>query len=267
MTDPATAAQRARHLLDIGRLDEARTTLAQGLAAQPSDPTLHLLMARAHHEAGEPAEALAAAERSIALEVNPVALQLAGASHRALGDYGAALASYDRAIAVEPEGARYHVGRALTLVAPFVDADETAEPADLADAVRSCGIAAGLDAELAVVPYTRGLIAMVEGDLPGAAHHLERSLELDPEFADGHRLLGTVRARQGMSRLASRHLAAAGRLDPTDHQPLSLLRRLARPLSRRARRRGELDTDHMVPAARRILEADLRLRDPRSMEG
>lgn len=267
MTDPSAAVQRARHLLDIGRVDDAKVVLGEALATEPSNPTLHLLLAQAHHAASEPADALAAAERSIAIEVNPVALQLAGASHRAQGDYEAALASYDRAIVIEPEGARFHVGRALTLVAPFLAAEDTASPTDLADAVRSCGIAAGLDAELAVVPYTRGLIAMVEGDLPGAAHHLERSLELDPEFADGHRLLGTVRARQGMSRLASRHLAAAGRLDPTDQQPLTLLRRLARPLTRRARRRGELDTDHVVPAARRILEADLRLRDPRSMEG
>lgn len=267
MTDASTAAQRARHLLDIGRIDEAKQALGEALASEPANPTLHLLMARAHHAADEPAEALAAAERSIAIEVNPIALQLAGASHRALGDYEAALASYDRAIAIEPEGARFHVGRALTIIAPFLGRERPAEPAQLADAIRSCGIAAGIDAELAVVPYTRGLIAMVEGDLPGAAHHLERSLELDPEFADAHRLLGTVRARQGMPRLASRHLAAAGRLDPDDAQPLTLLRRLARPLSRRARRRGEIDTDHVVPAARRILEADLRLRDRRSMEG
>lgn len=266
MTDSSAAATRARHLIDIGRFDEAKRTLAQALARDPDDADLHLVMARAHHHAGEPVDALAAADRSLAISVSVPALHFAAAAHRTLGRWEESLTHYDRAIAIEPQSARLHVGRALTFIAPHLrdeDPRATALDDDIAAATRACDTAAELDAELAVVPYARGLAWLARGDLPTAASHFEETLRLDPESADAHRLLGTVRARQGMARLASRHLAAAGRLDPTDAEPLSLLRRLARPWSRRARRRGELEAEHLVPDARRILEADLRLRPAR----
>ena len=269
MSDPSATALRARHLLEIRRFAEAKRILGDALAHHPNDPELHLVMALTHHAEGDPRSALDAAERALALEVGVTGLQLVGAAHRALGDREASLDAYDRALQLAPESARLHVGRALTLVSPLLDDAEDQDRDEreegrghrqLAEAARACDQAAQLDPELAIVSYTRGLIALARADLPEAARQLEASLALDPDAPDTHRLLGTVRARQGMPRLASRHWAAAGRLDPQDTRSLSLLRRLARPVTRRARRKGRINTDHVVPAARHILETDLLLR-------
>ncbi len=221
------------------------------------------MAARAHHAAGEAAEAGEAARRSLGLEITAEGLHLLGVSQRMLGDDAGSQESYRSAIGLAPESPDLRIGLALTLVSPLGDADPA--PADsperIAEARERCGEAATLAPDHAAVPYTRGIVEMAADDLPGAARHLERALELDPELAAAHRVLGTVRARQGMGRLASRHLAAAGRLEPGNPQALSLLRRLVRPMTRRARRRGDADTSRVVPAAAHIIETDLGFRE------
>ena len=237
--------------------------MATALAADPTNAALHRMAARAHHVADEPGQAAEAARRSLGLEITSEGFHLLGASQRAIGDDLGSQDSYRRAMSLAPEAPELRVGLALTLVTPVMDADPP--PPDraerLAEARRLCEEASALGPDRATVPYTRGVVEVAAGDLPGAARELERALELDPELAAAHRVLGTVRAQQGMARLASRHLAAAGRLDPGDPHALSLLRRLVRPMTRRARRRGRADTGRVVPAAQRIIEADLRLRE------
>jgi tetratricopeptide (TPR) repeat protein len=191
---------------------------------------------------------------------------VAAVAHRQLGEFDRSLDLLDRAIALRPDAALLHVGRALTLVGPWLltggvadgpvpDAGERLTAAHCA-----CDTASGLDPELAIVPYARAFIALGHDDLPGAATELTEALRLDPELAGAHLALGRVRARQNMGRLASRHFAAAGRLDPSHHAPRLWLRALARPFSRRSRRRGDVDTARLVPEAQRIVEADLRVR-------
>ena len=247
----------------LGRHDDAKQLIGRALGSDPNHAGLHRALARTHHLADEPEAALAAAQRSLALQVTPEGLHLAGASQRALGDDDGAQESYRQAIRLEPESATLRVGLALTLVAPALDRET--RPADASDrleeARRLCEAATALAPTLATPAYARGLAELAADDAPLAARWFETAIGLDPEFATAHRMLGTVRARQGMSRLASRHLATAGRLDPTDPHALSLLRRLTRPLTRRARRRGRPDTDRVVASAREIVEADLGLRD------
>ena len=115
-----------------------------------------------------------------------------------------------------------------------------------------------------------------------------------------HLLLGEIRLGQGMAKLASRHFAAAGSLDPTNTAPTDRLRMLTRPapssvlaalpfaalvamllapaglwaaiagllialpvgivgLQWARRLRSKELPIHLVPEARRVLEADNRL--------
>ncbi len=254
------------NLLAVGRVDEAVTLIGEAIAADPANADLHVAMARAHHAGGDADETLAAATRALALDVDVAALHLAAVAHRTRREWAESLELLSRAIDLTPDAANLHVGTALTLLGPWIaPADTPAHEAErvddgrVAEAIHAADRAATLEPELALVPYVRGFVALARDDLPAAASHLETALRLDPEWSTAHLVLGKIRARQGMGRLASRHLAAAGRLEPSDTGALHLLRRLTTPGGRRARRKGRLDLDRVVPDARRILQADLRI--------
>lgn len=265
MADPHRLTT-ARHLLAVGRHDQAKQLIGEALADDPASAELHLAMAQAHQAADETVDALAAARRSLAIEPTVAALHVAAIAHRQLGEFDESIDLLDRAVSLHPESARLHVGRALTLVGPWLltggEPDEPVVDADarLTAAQHACDAAAEFDPGMAIVPYARAFVAIGRDDLPAAANQLIEALRLDPELAGAHLALGRVRARQGMGRLASRHFAAAGHLDASQDSSRLWLRALARPRSRRARRRGDVDTTRLVPEAQRVVHADLRVR-------
>jgi Flp pilus assembly protein TadD len=65
-TTPEEYRQRALLMADLGRYDEAAGDIAAGLAVAPADPGLLTTLARLHVAAGQPVEALAAADRAVA---------------------------------------------------------------------------------------------------------------------------------------------------------------------------------------------------------
>ena len=231
MDEGARAEETARNLFAIGRLDAARQKATEALAADPQSARIHVLLAKIAHQSGDSDAALTAVETGLALEPSIDALHVASIIHRSRRSFDEALAATDRAIELSPEGAVLHVGRALTLVGPFFGEDATTFDASIheeeIEAARVSALrAAELDPLMANAPYAAALCALVLGDLPGAADALSKSLELDPESAETHLVMGQTRARQGMSKLASRHLAAAGRLDPADQRATSTLKTL-----------------------------------------
>lgn len=229
MDDGARAEETARNLFAIGRYDAARQKAAVALAADPQRASVHVLLARIAYESGDSDAALEAIRVALALDPTVDALHVASVVHRSLRSFDDAIRLTERAIQLQPDAAILRVSKTLTLVGPFFgetpsiyDADEHASALD--EARQSARRAAELDPLLANAPYSLALCHLVTGDLPGAADALSRSLELDPESAEAHLVMGQTRARQGMSKLASRHLAAAGRLDPTDQRATSTLR-------------------------------------------
>lgn len=65
-TTPEEYRQRALLMADLGRYDEAAGEIAAGLAVAATDPGLLTTLARLHVAAGQPVEALAAADRAVA---------------------------------------------------------------------------------------------------------------------------------------------------------------------------------------------------------
>ncbi|WP_199510257.1 hypothetical protein [Nucisporomicrobium flavum] len=66
-TTPEEYRQRALLMADLGRYDEAAADIAAGLATAPSDAGLLTTLARLHVAAGQPVDALAAADRAVAV--------------------------------------------------------------------------------------------------------------------------------------------------------------------------------------------------------
>jgi ATP-dependent Clp protease ATP-binding subunit ClpA len=90
-------------LLHAGRWSEARVRAEQWIEETPEDAHAHALLARALFYLGEPAGALAAAERSVALEEgDPLLLARLGGLYAAVGRLDDAILRCRQAIALDP---------------------------------------------------------------------------------------------------------------------------------------------------------------------
>jgi len=167
VTSPAAALERGRALVRAGRLDEAAKTAAAALEAHPDRFEMWNLQSVVHRRMQRPEEALAAAERAIALAPDYAAARV---------NRGMALRSLHRPIeAVEELRAATRCDRNLA-AAWLTLAELLAEHADVDDA------AAALDEAIAINPDN---LALLEGKAvllrtsasPQRAEEFLRSLE------------------------------------------------------------------------------------------
>ena len=256
--------QAAENLLALRRHDDALAKASAALEIAIESAAAHVLIARIHLAAENPAEALAAARRSLATDVSVAGLHVASIAQRVLGEYDDSLRLIDEALRLQPNDASLHMGRAFTLVWPTIDAgvdaagmDSPAAGVAVSAAIAAADHAIALDPELAAARYVRALAELASGNLPAAARLATQTVEVDPDGP--RRICCWVRFVDGRAwgKLASRHLAAAGRLDPGEGRALDGLRRLNRS---RWRRNKRAEVSHrLVSEAKLIVAADLRL--------
>lgn len=198
--------------LQGGDLPGAAAKLQQALTLDPDLPEAHVALAEILLEQGKPAEALAAADRFLALRPGDRrglrarydALKGTGDAAKAaeaLKALSAAEPGRDTAVRVFNEGAEAsRAGRtddALRLFLQAVEADATLAPAHLA---------------LASLYYTRG-------EFPQAAASAERLLALQPEgpeAARAHYILGLAHVNLDDKAKALEHLQAFLKMAPND---------------------------------------------------
>ncbi len=102
--EPRAHLQRAQCLLALGRLGEAIAAADAAFAAAADDPVLFDAIGGLFSQANDPARALQAFDRAVALAPNhPHFLFNRAAVRRFLGDFAAAEADYDRVIALKPD--------------------------------------------------------------------------------------------------------------------------------------------------------------------
>jgi protein O-GlcNAc transferase len=212
----ALLAAAVRHL-QSGRLNEARATYLQLLAAEPdhcaalhhlaiveyqlgrSDEALRLLrrclavkpgyaqavsdLAVILMQLGRDEEAIAACRTAISLDATLAAAHgNLGDLMQRKGDPGAAEPAYAKAVALHPGFAAAHAGRADALVAL----------GRLGDAQAACQTAIRLAPALAQAYGVKGLILHRQDKLADAIAAYEHALRLDPALALVHTRLGTV---------------------------------------------------------------------------
>lgn len=192
--DPDTTAEqfigRAELLADLGRYDEAIAEIGFALALEPANRTARTLLARLHLAAGRPAEALAATD--------PLATSAPKAD---LTDPSGVQAPPEDRTAVDI--AILHA-RAMALI----DLRRFAEAAELAETILRLGPENpdALTTGAAVLSQSRGGQA--------ALNAAWRAVELAPDRADTHLVLGLVAARLAQFQLAERAYRKALELDP-----------------------------------------------------
>lgn len=270
MHEPHNLGEAAWNLFHLGRLETAADQAATALAETPGDPSMLRLLAEIALDADHYEEAARLTAQALEADDSINSHLLASRVFDSSGDTCRSLEHVDRAIQLDPTSAYSHALRALLLARPHVPSETPREEKVevLASARRSADTAIALDPELAFARYASAVVAMAGGSLADAAADLDAALEIEPDSPSAHLLQGSVRARQGMVRLSSRHFAIAGRLDPESDAAIRTLRkledadrsRLGRAIPRRFRRRRPAPRAHIAPEARRILDADRRLR-------
>ncbi len=261
MVDSDDAQQRARHLLTLRRLDDARTAVGIALAQDPNDgPSLRLL---AEIELADDNLDLARelANEALTALPDPTSFLVLASVERRREDFAAAIQACEQGLSIDPDDPALHVTMSLAWSGPWLsEQSSTPNPRREVAATAASKAAAralDLDPDRPNAHYAAAVAQLVQHDTLGAAKALETGLKLQPEWVEGHLLMGAIRARQGMIKLSSRHLATAGRLNPMNELPLDQLRQM-RGRSR-FRRKPTAQPWWLAPEARAVLEADQNL--------
>ena len=262
MGDPGQARERARNLFMIGRLADACDAAREALAQDALDASTLRLSADIEAALGDLESALDYAAQAISVEASASSYAVLASIQRRAGDFAAAIASCERGLALDPEHVTLHVTASLAWAGPWLDGS-TDRPSETRReaASQSAALAARaleLDPTETFPYYAASVAELVRNDLYAAASILTKGLALDPEWVAGHLLMSGIRGRQGMVKLASRHLATAGMLSPNDETPISQLRAIAGKRRFRRNRPGP-SIWWLAPEARKILEADAEL--------
>ncbi|MEV4704762.1 hypothetical protein [Actinoplanes sp. NPDC049316] len=208
-TTPEEYRQRALLMADLGRYDEAAADIAAGLAAAPADAGLLTTLARLHVAAGQPVDALAAADRAVAAA--PGVIEPLVVRAMALTDdrrYGEAAQVAGEILTRWPEEAfAQRTGAALL--------SESRNGQAALNAAWNGVRLAPRDAEahlvLAVVAARLRLFDL-------AQRGYSEALDLDPAIGDAQREVGLVRLERRRWALALEALADEATLPPPGSQ-------------------------------------------------
>ncbi|MGI9605916.1 MAG: hypothetical protein ACR2P0_07225 [Acidimicrobiales bacterium] len=271
MDDPHNITETAWNLFHLGRHGDAAEHAARSLSMAPGDPSTLRLLAEIALATDDQAEAQRIVVQALDAEDSVASHLLAARVFDAIDDHTTALHEVDRAIHLDPDAAYGHALKALLIGRRrLCAADHRSPPTEdeFVSAAEAAERAIHLDPDLPFSHYAAAVVATACGELTRAAAMLDAALELRPDWPEAHLMLGSVRARQGMVKLSTRHFAIAGRLDPQDETAIRALRtigwadrsRLSRAIARRLGRGRRTEPAHVVPEARSILAADARLR-------
>ncbi len=237
------------------------------VAKSPANPLARSDLASALAFAGRSREALAEAERALALAPGSARIHAnLGAAYSRLGRWGRAVHHLERAQAAAPDDAELE----SALGAALLQAGQRERArAHLARAVAR-------DPQSARAAYNVALLARDEGDLAAARAGLERALRLEPEHADAHQALGFLLEESGSLGAALPHYEEALRLAPSASAHARLgwaLAQLGRDREARQQLAQGLEKHSGMPLARARLawllatSSDAEVRDPRRARG
>jgi tetratricopeptide (TPR) repeat protein len=121
---------------------------------------------------------------------------------------------YSQALALDPAFARALGGIALTYAAEYRNRWASDGDSALALSKETAKQAAALNPELPEVLWVLAYVHVREGDHDSALGYLNRSIALDPSFADAYALKGSVMTYKGKPADAIQLLSRAMRLNP-----------------------------------------------------
>lgn len=222
------AREQARALIQLGRYDQAVLAARDGLAAQPDDPALMLLLAVALSEADPGRGALDVAKRAVALQPESVV------AHRTLGwllfknGRGKAADHLVHAISLDPHDVTAHVLRAemLLVQAQRAAGSKRVSRRFATEAETHAAEVMRLNPAAAAGRLLHAKACLIRGEAADSEAWARKALSLESGHPGGHRILGLVAQLRGETQAAADHFLEAGKLEPTNRNPIKLMRQL-----------------------------------------
>lgn len=201
---PEQFVSRAALLADLGRYDEAAAELGFAVALDPASTEALTLLARVHLAAGRPAEALAAADASLAAAAGAAGPGHADTPGTASGSAEPSGTAPGAASVPGPASTDTLAARAMALI----DLRRFGEAADVAEWIldQRPDDAEALSTGAALLSESR--------NGQRALNAAWRAVELAPDRADTHLVLGLVAGRLGQFQLSEKAYRKALELDP-----------------------------------------------------
>jgi tetratricopeptide (TPR) repeat protein len=235
---------RAAGLLKVGRVDEARENIARALAVDPRNSDAYALKAIMAVVQNRRDDALALAEKAVALGDRSAAARLAlSYARQARFDLPGALKALDEAAGAHPRNALVKA-RLSELYLAMGDVDKSLAVAreamalnpdigrtqtvlgfaylarmQTAEAQKAFARAAALDPAAPLPRLGQGLAEIRQGDLEGGRGDIEIAAALDPGNSLIRSYLGKAFYAEKRARLSGDQYSVAKQLDPADPTP------------------------------------------------
>lgn len=224
-----TEHQRVSQLLGLSRWQEARDSAASALGEDPTDAYMHYLLSIAY----DGLEQLPRAQDSIgtALSLDPeqgIYVEQHARLLSLLGQHVDAQAAFERALQLDPGSIEAHAGYVEAILRDprserrLTKKERLATAREIADSL----LADAPDTEIAHLIDSK--VHLANDDIVRSQSAARRALQIDPNSAIGHQLMGITHQQKGDTRAAGDSFVAAGKLDPTSSTSRDLLKGLGR---------------------------------------
>jgi tetratricopeptide (TPR) repeat protein len=229
-------------LVSRGRGADAERVLEQGIEALDDDLDLVYTLARQYQLRGAAAEADGIIQRAAEERPSdPMPLVILSRYRAERGDFDGALEASDRALGVAPDDIQTRLQKAELLVDVGVrggNKERILEGRRMVEAVIEA------DENVPAALFVRGKVELAEGNREAAAKTLRGVIDLQPDWALPHYVLGATLFANGDPQGARTALDRALELDPTHAEARKLLARVHTALG---------DSDLAIELARRSL--------------
>ena len=230
----------ADFLVRSGRGADAERVLEQGIEALDDDLDLVYTLARMYQRRGAPALADGVIQRAAAERPSdPMPLAILSRYRAALGDFDGALEASDRALAAAPDDIQTQLQKAELLVDIGVRGDNKER---ILEGRRMVEAVIKAKENVPAALYVRGKVELAEGNKEAAAKTLRGVIDLQPDWALPHYVLGAALFANGDPQGARTALLRAVELDSTNADARKLLAQVHTALG---------DLDLAIEAARR----------------
>ena len=224
--NPAPLVELARVADAAKDYEGALGYLAHARDLEPSNPQIHFLFAEVAMEMDLVMQARASLAEALKLApANPDYNYAMGFVTLQTRDAATAAGYFQKFLAARPGSATGHYALGI---AYYASGDYVKSKEEMHRVENDPKTAGG-------AKYFLGRMARQEGDLDGAAHHLQKSIELLPTFSESHTELGRIWMEKGDLPKARAELDRAVRLDPqsfeANMQLLVVYRRTHDPLA------------------------------------
>jgi tetratricopeptide (TPR) repeat protein len=221
---PESYITEAEELFKQGKLLQSIDTYKQAVSVDPSNPAIHIALARVQVFAGYYDDAVISAEDALLLNPNnSMAHAVRAWALDFKGNYLEAEASIKRALELDPNNALAHAYYVEILIDSYLNGSGGFNGVE--KAIEESKVAIALAPDALETHRARGYVYEVTANYEEAVREYQAAIEINPNIADLHLSLGRNYRALGIYDQAVEEFTRANALNPSDPTPDLLISR------------------------------------------